>query len=440
MPPGAEIIVRDGQRLASWRNARGKPCTAEVRATPKGCRIATCSMYYRAGYKDGQGVSRTVPTGCRDESAARAVLVELERRAEMVRAGVLTVAEDAISDQRRAPVAHHFDAYLSSLAARGCTPKHCHSVKRRLTAVFTECRFRSLKDVKCEAVEAWLITGANLRRSARTKNTYTIAAKAFLNWAVQTERIMANPLMRIPRADENADRRRQPRAFSPDELVRLLDAARRRPLVEALKFNRGWRKGQRGARIRPETRTKFETLGRERALIYKTLFLTGLRLGELSAIRICDVVLDGEAPHIVLQARHEKNRQGSSIALRADLADNLRHWIGCRTGTEPLFAVSSNLVKVLDRDLRFAGIPKRDERNRTACVHSLRHTFATLLSRGGVTPRVAQAAMRHSSLDLTMSVYTDPKLLDVAGALGVLPELPLDGASLSPTGTDHLAP
>jgi len=42
-----------------------------------------------------------------------------------------------------------------------------------------------------------------------------------------------------------------------------------------------------------------------------------------------------------------------------------------------------------------------------------------------VAPRTAQAAMRHSSLDLTMNVYTDPSLLDVAGALEVLPELSL---------------
>jgi hypothetical protein len=33
------------------------------------------------------------------------------------------------------------------------------------------------------------------------------------------------------------------------------------------------------------------------------------------------------------------------------------------------------------------------------------------------------AAMRHSSIDLTMNVYTDPTLLDVAGAVEALPEL-----------------
>ena len=33
--------------------------------------------------------------------------------------------------------------------------------------------------------------------------------------------------------------------------------------------------------------------------------------------------------------------------------------------------------------------------------------------------------MRHSTIDLTMSTYTDPRLLDVTGALDVLPSLPL---------------
>jgi integrase len=63
--------------------------------------------------------------------------------------------------------------------------------------------------------------------------------------------------------------------------------------------------------------------------------------------------------------------------------------------------------------------------------HALRHTFGTHLSRAGVPPRTAQAAMRHSSIDLTMNIYTDPTLLDVAGAVEALPELSAiaDGAA-----------
>ena len=105
-----------------------------------------------------------------------------------------------------------------------------------------------------------------------------------------------------------------------------------------------------------------------------------------------------------------------------------------------LFNVPTGLVRILDRDLVAAGIAqlvtdengqrridKRDDRGRTIDVHALRHTFGTHLSKGGVAPRTAQAAMRHGSLDLTMNTYTDPVLLDIAGALNALPDLPLDG-------------
>jgi integrase len=97
---------------------------------------------------------------------------------------------------------------------------------------------------------------------------------------------------------------------------------------------------------------------------------------------------------------------------------------------EPLFSISGTLIKSFDLDLSAADIPKADERGRTVDLHALRHTFGTHLSKNGVAPRTAQAAMRHSSLDLTMNVYTDPELLDVAGAVEALPRLNVDGATL----------
>jgi hypothetical protein len=91
--------------------------------------------------------------------------------------------------------------------------------------------------------------------------------------------------------------------------------------------------------------------------------------------------------------------------------------------------VPKDFVKTFDRDLAAADIPKRDERGRIVDLHALRHTFGTHLSKNGVPPRTAQAAMRHSSLDPTMNVYTDPSLLDVAGALESLPCLGLGDAA-----------
>ena len=56
---------------------------------------------------------------------------------------------------------------------------------------------------------------------------------------------------------------------------------------------------------------------------------------------------------------------------------------------EPLFRVPRDLFKILDRDLKMAGIPKKDERGRSIDVHALRHSFGTLLSKAGVAPRTA---------------------------------------------------
>jgi len=99
--------------------------------------------------------------------------------------------------------------------------------------------------------------------------------------------------------------------------------------------------------------------------------------------------------------------------------------------------VPEGLIRIFDRDMVFAGLDriekrdgkevvvKTDDRGRTIDVHALRHTFGTQGSKVGVPLRTAQAAMRHSDPSLTANVYTDPKLLDVAGAVASLPYLPL---------------
>ena len=76
------------------------------------------------------------------------------------------------------------------------------------------------------------------------------------------------------------------------------------------------------------------------------------------------------------------------------------------------------MVKSFDLGLAGAGIDKEDEQGRTVDLRALPHIFGNHLSKNGVAPRTAQAAMRHPSLDLTMNVYTDPCLLATS------PEIP----------------
>ena len=460
LPQGAGTFTRKGQRYARWKTAKGKTRTARVTAGQDGSeRIIMEAVTFTAKYRDGSGRIVEKATGCRDETAARSVLAALVKRSEQVRSGIITPAQDAVADHQNTPLAEHVEAYLTHLSAKQVTPVHRANVARNLRRIASECGFTRLAHLNRSPVESWMIHQGAEGIAARTRNTHRAAIVAFGNWCVETNRLTTNPFARLPQADERSDRRRERRALTEEELIRLLDAARRRPLLEAMTVRTGARTGQAVAEVRPEVRERLETLGRERALIYKTLVLTGLRKGELASLTVGQLELDGPMPCAVLRPADEKNRQGSRIPLRADLAADLRQWMadkleavrgGCLASGESipmclatdtaLFTVPGGLSRILGRDLALAGIPKRDTRGRTVDVHALRHTFGTHLSSGGVAPRTAQAAMRHGSIDLTMNTYTDPELLDIRGALDVLPELPLSGGEMAQlaraTGTD----
>ena len=137
--------------------------------------------------------------------------------------------------------------------------------------------------------------------------------------------------------------------------------------------------------------------------------------------------------------------QGDVLAFKAGAGWQVSRVDASTLATDVLlFRVPVELVKILNRDLMLAGIPKLAERGRVLDVHCLRGTFATLLSKGGVPLRTAQAAMRHSDPKLTANVYCDPFVLDVHSALDSLPMLPLDSSSttntqtMQATGTDDL--
>ena len=451
-------------------------------------RIVVESGTYVAKYRDGSGLVRTVSTGCRDEGAARSVLGELERRSELVKAGVLTAGEDQIADHAATPLVEHFDDYTTSMRAGGKSPKHIKGIERLSKRIFDDCEFKSLRDIDTSRLEDWLASRLDEGMAAQTRNNYLQAVNGFCGWCVRSKRLVLNPLKGIARANVKSDRRLTRRAMTEVELVKLLHVARWRPLAEfgresvpknaedvsskrdtwtmkPLSFDDLDAAVDRAREVladNPEFVTKLERRGRERQLIYKTLVTTGLRKNELASVKLRQLDLDAERAFLTLDAQSEKNRQGNSIPLRADLADDLRSWLADRTESrqeatqnapsikfdrkagrkgrgfqneaeeagrlspdEPLFDVPTGLVRILDRDLEAAGIPKRDDRGRTLDVHALRTTFGTHLSMAGVSLRTAQAAMRHSDPKLTANVYTDPRLLDVYGAVEALPMLTL---------------
>jgi hypothetical protein len=166
LPNGAEIITHKGERLARWKDRKGRNRAAPITVPQKGKyagrdRVVVEARTYTAKYRDGSGIVREVPTGCRDETAARRVLADLERRAELVKAKVLTAAEDAVADHQDTPLADHINAYLTKLEAEGTSPEHQANVRRCLERITADCGFADLGGLNRGAFEHWLVGMVN---------------------------------------------------------------------------------------------------------------------------------------------------------------------------------------------------------------------------------------------------------------------------------------
>ena len=305
------------------------------------------------------------------------------------------------------------------------TGKHAASTRSYVEPLAAECGIGRLSDLHRERLECWLVARDREGMSARSRNAHRDALVTFCNWCVSTERLAVNPFDCIPKANEKADPRRRRRSMNEPELVKVLAVARERPLLDALTIRTGKRKGQLVANVRPEVRKRLALLGVERRLIYKTLVLTGLRKGELSSLTVAHLHLDEAVPFATLAAADEKNREGNDIALRDDLAADLRDWLddklrrlqaeALESGRpDPKGQAAAARYAVVHGALAAGQDPEprpetcrhpesRDDRGRTLDVHALRTTFGTLMSKAGVAPRTAQAAMRHSKIDLTMA-------------------------------------
>jgi len=245
-----------------------------------------------------------------------------------------------------------------------------------------------------------------LRRSGlspRTCNYYLKTLKQFCSWLVADNRTAENPLAYLKGLNTSTDTRRKRRALNVDELNRLIETTINGSIHHGL-------------------------TGKQRAMLYILAVYTGLRTSEIASLTWQSFNLNGPTPSITLLAAYSKHRRDDILPLRSDIADLFAQWQSERN--EPVTAkVFPNLERVrtaemLRKDLEIAGIEYIDQTGRVADFHALRHTFISNLSKGGVSPKVAQTLARHSTINLTMDTYTHIQLYDERAALEKLPDLP----------------
>ena len=450
MPEGAEIIRRQDKRLARWTSGKGQVRTAEV--LPDG-RIQFVSDCWYIRYRNAEGRERRESTGCRDKQAASKVLADVMANVEKARTGIYTQEERELAGHANGAISEHMEDYLSHLArkrlrGRKISVQYRKNVRSRLLRLFKECGFRQFRDLSRQKVEKWLDLAETEGMAAATRNEYLISLSAMCNWAMKTGRLANNPVAGIGKADRSSDRRRIRRAMTLDEILRLLDAARRRPIAEVgrasillpaeercgrsswtfeeLTDDNSERCYQDGlARLEGQGKrlAKLKRLGQKRSMFYLLAVSTGLRHKELASLTIGQVHLDATPTYLALYANDAKSGKAANIPLRADVVAKLRTYLAswCDLPLDEKLFKTPPTIRVFDADIQAAGIPKKDARGWIVDIHALRHTFGTHLSAAGVHPRTAMAAMRHSRIELTMNYYTDPVLLDVAGAVEALP-------------------
>jgi integrase/recombinase XerD len=158
-----------------------------------------------------------------------------------------------------------------------------------------------------------------------------------------------------------------PTILSPEEVIRLLDAARP---------------------------------GRDRTML-QTAYACGLRLSELINLQVADI----DSARMVVLVRQGKGAKDRLVPLSARLLEVLRaYWreyrprpwlfVGRHQGER---MCPNTIQRSCQQTIRRAGLTKH------ASLHTLRHCFATHMLEAGVDLRTLQAIMGHQSLSTTAS-------------------------------------
>lgn len=350
--------------------------------------------------RTADGKAKQVPLA-EDEATSEKLLKKLQSDQHERKANGTTQFDDA----RVTPLSELLSSYVGYLATKGNTPLYVRTVKQRLEKLFKALRAKTLMDLDSTRILRILSEWRSRKKrsiSIETSNHYVTAVKSLSKW-LQRERMTPDDiLIALRKQNSQTDRRRVRRAFSLDELNKLCGVTQscRKPYL-----GRDWR-----------------FTGEQRAMLYKLAAYTGLRASELASMTTS--CFNFETKSFTIEAANAKNRKKTTLPLHPILCGLLPEFF-TTLQTPHLFAGSwaslSMGGKMIKRDLKRCGIEYEDPDGRVLDFHSLRFTFVTSLAKAGVHPSKAQRLARHSTIHLTMSVYTQLDTEDLRDSLNSLP-------------------
>ena len=365
---------------------------------------------------------RKAKTAFTDYQASLELARQLARRAALESVG----KADPFEQHKKAPIAKHLDDFIKALESARRAPRYILQVKNRILLIINGLGIKRLDDLDPVAVDRYLTDLAQKKKhSGITRNEYITSIKSLTKWAVTFRRMKDDPLSGLKVTERRAiDPAHPRRALSMGEISKLLDAAERRPLLELQTIRIGRHAGKQIANVDPRVKAKALQKGLERRLVYMMAVWTGLRRNEIRQLTWGDIHLETIPGHITLRARTTKSKRADSLPIHPQLADELRGWKPQDAAADDCVVSAVPNMKCLRADLAMAGIANKDGSHRYVDFHSLRVSLSTLLAAHKVSPRAAQALMRHTDPRLTANVYTDEKLLPLAAELHSVPAIP----------------
>ena len=364
---------------------------------------------YTIQYSDYLGKRRTT-IGFTDKGLTEQLAARLETEARLRRTGMVDPEQERLAKIRLMPLGELLDLFEQSLSDN--SPKYVKLTMSQVRRVVDGAGFKSLADLDAEAVQSFL---RSLRTADgighRTYNQYLQALGAFCNWCVTTKRLPSNPLVGIERLNTAVDVRHARRALTAEEVAKLIESAR-----------------TSGVRIQGYS-------GEQRARIYLTTYLTGLRRNEMASLTRRSFDLDSATPTITVEAASSKHRQKDVLPLHPELVGMLRDWLHGMQPGEKLFPklATRKTWRMVKKDLERVGIPYETEAGIADFHAAGRHTHITELLRNGASLPEAKKLARHSDIKTTMR-YTHIGLEDQARAVAGLkaPRLPTKNSQREP--------
>lgn len=369
--------------------------------------------YFR--YSDADGVKHE-QKGCTDKRATEELARQKESEAAKIKAGLVDTRELARIIHSGHPLNDHFTEYRASLIAKGATEKHANLASYRARRVACVAKIDRLADLDPERAQEALKALRDEGLSLQTVNHHRTAIRAFSKWCWKSGRTRTDSLAGVTGFNAKEDRRHDRRTLGVDELRVLIEAAHSGP---------PWRK----------------MTGPMRALCYRLAVGTGLRYSEIESITRESFDWTANPATVMVAAGYTKNGEPATLPLPHDLAADLAPYVATIAPGKPIFPLARDCgAKMLRPDLERAGIPYVDAGGLVFDFHALRCQCATLADQAGVTPRVVQKLMRHSTLELT-GRYTRPRAVDIDRAAQSLPSLRPDTdrlhtSTLAATGTE----